>query len=298
MKYQLITCLAASLLSLSACSSSNNDFDATGTFEATEVMVSSQSIGQILTLDAEEGVALSALQEVGVIDTIQLYLSKMQLLKSSSSVRAASPAVKTQVASLKEQIAKQETELARVQRLLQAGAATQKQLDDISSNISVLKSQLTALQSTLQKNVSSIDDQASAIDIQVAQIEDKLHKCHIVAPMSGIVLEKYAEAGELASIGRPLFKLADLNHIYLRAYVTSGQLAHIKIGQNVMVTADYGGDKQQMYEGVISWISSKSEFTPKSIQTRDDRENMVYAIKISVKNDGNLKIGMYGEVKF
>ena len=285
-----------SVLLLAACSR-GGDFDATGTFEATEVTVSAEAAGRILYFSAEEGCVLAAGEQVGAIDTVQLWLQKMQLERSVASVRSSRPDVGKQVASLREQIAKQQTERRRVQNLLRDGAATTKQLDDIEAGLKVLERQLEASLSTLRNNVASIDENSSAIELQVAQLNDRLEKCRIVSPISGTVLAKYAEAGELASVGRPLMKVADLEHIYLRAYFTSDQLAALKLGQEVTVTADFGGEQQFDYRGRVTWIASESEFTPKTIQTRNTRANLVYAVKIAVENDGRLKIGMYGEVK-
>jgi HlyD family secretion protein len=282
---------------LSACGNKQHDFDATGTFEATEVIVSSEAVGRILSFDITEGKEVTANEPLGVIDSLQLYLSKLQLMKNISSVESNKPNVGTQVAATREQLLKQQTERIRIESLLKAEAATQKQLDDINSAIIVLERQLTAQLSTLNNNVSSLDAQSSALEIQIAQIEDRLSKCIIQAPITGTILAKYAEAGELAIVGKPLFKVADMKRVFLRAYFTSGQLADIKLGQTVTVFADFGGDNRREYRGTITWVSDKSEFTPKSIQTKKDRENLVYAVKIAVENDGYIKIGMYGEVQ-
>ena len=284
------------LLMLSSCGNNQNNFDATGTFEATEVTVSSEASGKILSFDISEGQEVMAGSSIGIIDTVQLYLSKLQLLQSMSSVKSNRPDINKQIAALKEQITKQQAERTRVENLLKAEAATQKQLDDINSAIIVLERQLTATQSSLQNNASSIDAQSSAIEIQIAQIDDKLTKCIITSPVTGTILAKYTEAGELAVTGKPLFKVADTKRLYLRAYLTLVQLKDVKLGQNVTVYADFGGDNRREYIGTVTWISEKSEFTPKSIQTKDDRENLVYAVKIAIQNDGYVKIGMYGEV--
>lgn len=282
---------------LSAACGSGGDFDATGTFEATEVTVSAEVAGRILRFDAEEGDELAAAVQVGVIDTVQLYLQKLQLERQRASVRSSRPDIARQAASLREQIAKLQTERRRVENLLRDGAATTKQLDDVEAQLKVLQRELDALLSTLGNNTASIDENSSAIDLQIAQVEDRLAKCRIASPVAGTVLAKYAEAGELAAVGRPLMKVADLNRIYLRAYFTSDQLAQLRIGQDVTDTADFGGDAQFDYPGRVTWIASESEFTPKTIQTRDTRANLVYAVKIAVENDGRLKIGMYGEVR-
>lgn len=282
---------------LTAACGRSGDFDATGTFEATEVVVSAEAAGRILRFDAEEGDVLEAGRQVGAIDTVQLYLQKLQLERQRASVVSNRPDITKQAASLREQIAKQQTERRRVENLLRDGAATTKQLDDIDAQIKVLNGQLEAQLSTLRNNAASIDENSSSIDLQIARIEDQLAKCRIASPVAGTVLAKYSEAGELASVGRPLMKVADLDRIYLRAYFTSDRLAGLKLGQEVTVTADFGGDSRIDYPGRIVWIASESEFTPKTIQTRDSRANLVYAAKIAVENDGRLKIGLYGEVR-
>ena len=282
---------------LTAACGRSGDFDATGTFEATEVVVSAEATGRILRFDAEEGDVLEVGRQVGAIDTVQLYLQKLQLERQRASVVSNRPDIAKQAASLREQIAKQQTERRRVENLLRDGAATTKQLDDIDAQIKVLNGQLEAQLSTLRNNAASIDENSSSIDLQIARIEDQLAKCRIASPVAGTVLAKYSEAGELASVGRPLMKVADLDRIYLRAYFTSDQLAGLKLGQEVTVTADFGGDSRIDYPGRIVWIASESEFTPKTIQTRDSRANLVYTAKIAVENDGRLKIGLYGEVR-
>ena len=294
MKRILIYC---ALPLLTAACGRSGDFDATGTFEATEVVVSAEATGRILRFDAEEGDVLEVGRQVGAIDTVQLYLQKLQLERQRASVVSNRPDIAKQAASLREQIAKQQTERRRVENLLRDGAATTKQLDDIDAQIKVLNGQLEAQLSTLRNNAASIDENSSSIDLQIARIEDQLAKCRIASPVAGTVLAKYSEAGELASVGRPLMKVADLDRIYLRAYFTSDQLAGLKLGQEVTVTADFGGDSRIDYPGRIVWIASESEFTPKTIQTRDSRANLVYAAKIAVENDGRLKIGLYGEVR-
>ncbi len=286
------------LLSLLAVGCGNrDDFDATGTFEATEVTVSAEANGRILCFDVEEGDSVEAAVPVGAIDTVQLYLQKLQLERQVASARSSRPDVRKQATALREQIAQQQTERRRVENLLKDGAATTKQLDDIDAQLKILQGQLDALLSTLHNNLASIDENSSAIELQIAQIEDRLSKCRIVSPVGGTVLAKYAEAGELAAVGRPLMKVADLGQVYLRAYFTSEQLSSLRLGQQVTVTAEFGGDERIDYPGRITWIASESEFTPKSIQTRNSRANLVYAVKIAVKNDGRLKLGLYGEVK-
>ena len=294
--FKLLTTLSALLL-LFSCSKGKGDYDATGSFEATEIIVSSQANGRILELGLNEGDQLEQGQEVGLIDSTQLYLQKMSLLSNAKGVRAQQPDIKAQTAALQEQIKSLEREKARLGRLVTANAANQKQLDDIDSQLEVVRRQLSALTSTLQKSSDNISAQSSTLDIQVAQLEDQLEKTRIVSPVSGTVLNRYAEAGELATIGTPLFKIADIETIFLRAYVTNDQLAQIKLNGEVTVRVDDGHGGMKSYKGRISWISDKSEFTPKTIQTKNERANLVYALKIAVPNDGFLKIGMYGEVK-
>ena len=202
-----------------------------------------------------------------------------------------------QIAVLKEQLAKQEYERARVEKLVEAKAATTKQLDDVVAQIALLRSQLAAQESALRNNAGSADALVAQAELQVAQAADRLAKCKIYSPLAGTVLARYVEAGEFAVQGMPLFKVADMRHLFLRAYVTSVQLADMVLGDTVTVYADFGGDKRREYTGTVAWISSESEFTPKSIPTKDDRANLVYAVKVAVENDGYIKLGMYGEIE-
>lgn len=283
---------------LAACGRGLPAYDATGTFETTEVLVSAEASGRLLQLDVEEGTLLKEGQQVGLIDTVQLYLKKLQLQASMKSVESQRPDLQKQIAAIKQQITTAEREKKRVENLLKAGAANQKQLDDWDAQIDLLNRQLTAQKSSLQNSTASLTEQGSSVGIQVAQVEDQLAKCYVQSPLEGTVLAKYAEVGELAVTGKPLFKVADLQQMNLRAYITSGQLSQLKLGDRVTVFSDYGTDEQKEYPGVVTWISDTSEFTPKTILTKDERENLVYAVKIAVKNDGYLKIGMYGGVKF
>lgn len=286
--------IAMALLAISCTKEA--EFDAQGTFEATEVVVSSEATGRILNFDIEEGMAIAANQTVGTIDSLQLHLQRKQLVAQQSALLASRPDVKKQVAALREQIAKQKTELRRVDNMLRDGAATQKQKDDIEAQIKILEGQLEAQLSTLDKNTSTINGNSVVLEAQIAALDDRISKCRIISPVGGTVLVKYAEAGELASAGKPLMKIADLKNIYLRAYFTSDQLANVKLGDEVKVVADFGGTELYDYTGRVAWISSESEFTPKTIQTKDSRANLVYAVKIAVENDGRLKIGLAGEV--
>ena len=213
-----------------------------------------------------------------------------------SRFRRSGPDVEKQVAGIRAQLAQAQREKTRIEGLLADGAATQKSLDDVTAQITVLERQLDASLSTLRSSVATVDGNSSAIEIQIAQIENQLEKCRIVTPVSGTVLASYAHAGEMAVAGKALLKVADLDNVFLRAYFTSEQLASISQGQTVKVFADFGGDSRIEYPGTITWIASESEFTPKSIQTRSSRANLVYAVKIAVKNDGRIKLGLYGEV--
>ena len=281
---------------LAASCGTEAEFDAQGTFEATEVVVSSEATGRILNFKVEEGMAVEANRMVGAIDSVQLHLQRKQLVAQQSALLGSRPDVKKQVAALHEQIAKQNEELRRVENMLKDGAATTKQRDDIEAQIKILERQLDATLSTLDKNTSTINNNSAALEAQIAALDDRISKCRIISPIGGTVLVKYAEAGELASVGKPLMKIADLDNIYLRAYFTSDQLANVNLGDEVKVVADFGGEERYDYTGRVAWISSESEFTPKTIQTKDSRANLVYAVKIAVENDGRLKIGLAGEV--
>ena len=283
---------------LSSCNRDKNIFDATGAFEATEILVSSEASGKIMELNITEGDRLSAGDYIGFIDSTQLYLRKMQLSAGLKAVDIRKPDIRKQIAALEQQIATAKTEQLRMENLVNAKAGNQKQLDDIINNIKFLQRQLDAQRSTLDKTAGSTDAEAESLLYQVMQLDDLLQKSRLINPQTGTVLSKYAEPGEVTAAGKPLYKIADTDLLYLRAYITAGQLSQLKQGQQVSVFADYGKDEQREYTGTITWISDKSEFTPKGIQTKDERANLVYAIKIAVKNDGYLKIGQYGEVRF
>ena len=283
-------------ITLAACNNTP-DYDATGLFEATTVTVSAETSGKILSMNISEGDNVVKGQNIAVIDTAILVLQQKQLSSQRQAAESSSPDVAAQAAALRSQIAHQQHECDRFKSLLDDGATTQKQYDDAQAQLTMLRGQLTALLSTLGKNRSSISDNAVAIQYQSEQIEEMIVKSVVCSPLTGTVLEKYAETGEYATPGRPLCKIADLENIYLRSYFTASQLADIKIGQNVTVIADFGGDEQYEYPGTITWIAQESEFTPKSIQTKDSRANLVYAVKVAVKNDGRLKLGQYGEVR-
>ena len=284
------------VLALASCRNSEK-YDATGLFEATTVTVSAETSGKLVSFAVDEGDSLIAGRQVGLVDTTLLVLQRKQLHSQQLSTEKSSPDIAAQAAALRSQIAHQQNECDRIARLLANGAATQKQSDDANAGLRTLRGQLEGLLSTLDKNRSSITESASALQYQKEQVEEQIRKSRIIAPITGSVLQKYAEQGEYATPGRPLFKMANLNDIYLRCYFTASQLAHIRIGQEVTVIADFGGNEQYEYAGKIIWIAQESEFTPKSIQTQDSRSNLVYAVKVAVKNDGRLKLGQYGEVR-
>lgn len=284
------------LVTLASCQNKEK-YDATGIFEANTVTVSSETNGKLVSFAIEEGDSIINGQQVGLVDAVMLALQQKQLLSQQLATEKSSPDIAAQAAALRSQIAHQQNECDRIARLLADGAATQKQSDDANAQLRTLRGQLEGLLSTLDKNRSSITESASALQYQREQIEEQIRKSIVAAPITGIVLQKYAEQGEYTTPGRPLFKMANLDDIYFRCYFTASQLAHIRIGQEVTVIADFGGDEQYEYPGKIIWIAQESEFTPKSIQTRDSRANLVYAVKITVKNDGRLKLGQYGEVR-
>ena len=288
--------LFAALL-LVACGDKDNTFDATGTFEATEVTVSAEQTGKLLRFDVQEGGKVMAGAEVGCIDTVPLYLKARQIGAVRMVYQAQKPNTATQIAALRQQVAKAQQEVDRYTQLVKDGAANRKILDDSRSQLLVLQRQLAAQSATLGTSTRSLTAQMGTADVEKLQVVDQLRKCHIASPISGFVLEKYAEPGEFAVIGKPLFKVADTERLFLRAYITSQQLQQVRLGQRVTVFADYGNEKRS-YPGIIAWIASKSEFTPKTILTDDERADLVYAMKVAVKNDGKIKIGMYGEVNF
>ena len=288
--------LFAALL-LVACGDKDNTFDATGTFEATVVTVSAEQTGKLLRFDVQEGGKVMAGAEVGCIDTVPLYLKARQIGAVRMVYQAQKPNTATQIAALRQQVAKAQQEVDRYTQLVKDGAANRKILDDSRSQLLVLQRQLAAQSATLGTSTRSLTAQMGTADVEKLQVVDQLRKCHIASPISGFVLEKYAEPGEFAVIGKPLFKVADTERLFLRAYITSRQLQQVRLGQRVTVFADYGNEKRS-YPGIIAWIASKSEFTPKTILTDDERADLVYAMKVAVKNDGKIKIGMYGEVNF
>ena len=318
-------CLFTLSLLFAACGKGEKEFDATGTFEATEVTVSAMSAGELKTFGIEERNMVEADSVVGQIDDATLRLKKRelesvseQLSAQARSLSASKDATDSRQLDLNLQLASQEQQLAnlrrertRYQELVNDGAAPRKQLDEINYQIRVQEKQISAVReqissnnASLSKQVASVGEQIHGIEAQIKgigtqqlQLDEQIEKAIVKSPVKGTVLEKYVENGEFVSVGKPLFKVADTEHMFMKAYITSAQLQKVKIGQKVRVYADYGNGERREYDGTVSWISSKSEFTPKTILTDDERADLVYAVKIAVKNDGYIKIGMYGEVK-
>jgi len=282
---------------LLSCNSEENLRDATGVFEATEILVSAEASGKLLSFMVNEGDQLQKGDVVGQIDSTQLYLNKLQIEANQLALLSSRPDMQSQLNAIEKEIEKAEFEKERIEKLLKGDVATQKQLDDVNAQLEVLQANYEAKKRALQIQTEAIDAQSAAMEAQKDLIDDQLDRSSIQSPINGSVLVKYAEEGELTAIGKPLFKVADLEKMILKAYVTSDQLALIKTGQEVQVLAEFGKEELREYLGVITWISSKSEFTPKTIQTQDERANLVYAIKIAVPNDGDLKIGMYAGLK-
>lgn len=302
---------AISFSLLQSCNSNDNKFDASGTFESDEVIVSPEQNGQLLSFNVHEGDNLNKGQVVGFIDSTNLVLQKQQVQASIRSLSQKTSDVQPQVQLLRDQLAVQESQMKqmvrernRMQNLVKAGAATQKQLDDMNSQVDQMQKQMQVTDQQIKVQLSntgtqnrSVLSEAAPLQKQVAQINEQLSKANVVNPISGTVLTKYAEQGEITAQGKALYKIADLSYLNLRAYITGTQLSQLKLNQQVTVYVDSGADKYRTYPGTIIWISDKAEFTPKTIQTKDERANLVYAIKVRVKNDGYLKIGMYGEVR-
>ncbi len=291
-KLTIITCVF--LFELSACSDSNRSSDAYGNFEAKETIISAEANGILGQFAIEEGQVLNQNDTVGLIDTIPLYLKKKQIEAQKKTISSKIDNISAQINVLKEQKKNLEVEKNRLDKLLKDGAATDKQMDDVKGNISVIDKQIESVQT--QNN--SVKDEMTIYSSQIEQINDQIKKSFIINPMKGTVLEKYVEPHEMATQGKTLYKIANLNEMYLRAYVSGSQLSEIKVGQNVTILVDADKKTMKKSDGMISWISGQAEFTPKIIQTKEERVNMVYAIKVLVKNDGVYKIGMPGEVRF
>ena len=284
------------LLSILSCKEKANNYDASGSFEATETIIAAEATGKILQLNIDEGQQLDSGQLIGFIDSAQLQLTRLQLMQSKKAILSSRPESKTQVEALRTELANAVLDRNRTAKLVEGGVASQKQLDDADAKIATLQSKIAAQESSLQTTTASLNEQGNTVDAQMNEINDQLKKCVIVNPVKATVLSKYAEQYEMAVLGKPLYKIADISTIILRAYITGDQLHQVKIGQRIKVFTDDGKGGYKEREGVITWINEKSEFTPKTIQTKNERANLVYAMKVNVKNDGYLKIGMYGEV--
>ena len=293
-----IIAMAGVALVLNACGRKERQYDATGVFEATETTVYAEQTGTLLTFNVEEGDTVGQNREVGLIDTTQLWLKMKQAEAMKSVYQSQKPEQEKQIAVTRQQLAKAKQDQQRYKELVADGAAPGKMLDDANSQVEVLQRQLDAQLSSLRVNTNALDKQMDATDVQAEQLRDQIRKCHILVPAKGTVIEKYVERGEFVSAGKPLFKMADTENMFIRAYVTSAQLENIKTGQKATVFADYGNGGKKEYEGRVTWISSRSEFTPKTILTDDERADLVYAVKVAIKGDGYVKMGMYGEVLF
>ena len=298
MKYRKLFTLGVLSAMLVSCGDKEKEYNATGTFEATEVTVSAEQSGTLLRFALEEGDNVEAGSEVGLTDTTQIWLKIQQTNATKAVYSSQKPDMEKQIATTRQQLAKARIEQQRYKELVADGAAPSKMLDDAKNQVLVLQKQLDAQVSTLNTQLSTLNSQQATVGVQEGQLRDQLRKCHIIVPMTGTVLEKYVERGEFVSVGKPLFKLADTKNMFMRAYVTSAQLQQVSVGKKVKVFADYGGGQKKEYDGTVAWISNRSEFTPKTILTDDERADLVYAVKIAVKNDGGIKIGMYGEAKF
>lgn len=290
-----ITTLLLAVWTLTACQTNDNEYDASGIFEATEVVVSAKAQGEIVQLLADEGDEVQQGMTLGSIDTRQLTLRRQQLEQTQLSTDSRRVDVNTQLATLEQQVENLRQEKARFESLLAARAASQKQVDDIGYQIAVIQRQIRALRDQLTSGNKSISEQSLAVGTQMSQVDEQIADATIAAPLTGTILQRYCEQGEYATLGKPLFKIANLEEMALRAYITADQYNLLKLGQKVSVTID---GQENPYEGTVTWIASKAEFTPKTIQTKDERANLVYAIKVKVRNDGYIKIGMYGEVVF
>ena len=298
MRIHQYICSVALWLVLGACTSQEEQYDASGIFETTEVIVSAKGTGELQSFQVEEGQAVRQGEVLGWIDTLQLSLKDRQLAASLLATESKRLDEKRQVAHLRQQIENLQREKERFTTLLNAKATTAKQVDDIDYQIKVLQNQLVATQEQINSSNSSLSRQSESIQAQRAQMEDQIRNAMISSPITGTVLTKYAEQGEFAVPGKALFKVADVSRMKLRAYITADQLTQLQIGQAVAVYADRGITDRKRYAGRVVWIADKAEFTPKTIQTRNERANLVYAVKIAVENDGFIKRGMYGEVRF
>lgn len=283
---------------LGSCSSADKDADAFGNIEAVEILVSSEGSGQVENLNIEEGDRLKLNQRVGVIDTMGLYLQKVEIQKSVEVVYAKLPDIISEINVLKEKLANAELEQRRIRNLFKAEAATDKQLDDINSLVKVIKKQITATTSSLNIKQKGLLAEIAPLDAKIKLLDYRISRSNIISPVNGTVLTKYAYSGEITAPGKPLFKIANLDSLLCRAYVSENQLEKVILGGRASVFIDSGNDTKKEFKGRVTWISDKAEFTPKVIQTKEQRMNLVYAVKVLVPNDGSLKIGMPARVKF
>jgi HlyD family secretion protein len=298
MKKYIILSNLLIIVFLYSCNSGKNKFDASGTFETIETIVSSEVNGKITQLNIEEGQSIEQGTLVAIIDTSQLYLKKKQLRATINSILSRQPEIAKQLASIQEQIFTAEREKKRIENLVKSEATGTKQLDDINAQLSLLKKQYIASQSSLEISKNGLNQDIIPLQVQIEQTQDLIEKSKITNPLKGVVLSKYAESNEITALGKPIYKIARLDELIFRMYVSGDQLPLLKIGQQLDISIDAGNGEKKEVKGKISWISSEAEFTPKTIQTKDERANLVYAIKLIVPNDGSIKLGMYGEVRF
>jgi HlyD family secretion protein len=298
---KFIACLLAATLiiaSMDSCRRKHKHADAYGVFEATEITVSSESNGKLLSFDAKEGNTYNAGEEIGLIDTVQLYLKLKQLDASMKAAQARRPDVPAQIKTLQEKLLTLEKEKKRVENLVQANAAGSKQLDDIEAEITMTRSQLDATKSTLGTQEKALLGELEAMSFEKLQLENAIASCHIKVPITGTILKKYIEPNELAFQGKPLFKVADLTNMFIKVYITEDMLSSVQLNQDVEIRIDAQKGEEKKFKGKVAWISPKAEFTPKMIQTKNERVNLVYAVKVGFTNDGSAKIGMPGDVVF
>lgn len=279
-----------------SCSDRERDFDACGQVNATEVVVSAESSGRIISLGIEEGDRIARGECVGAIDSLQTYLLMRELEERKRNAASRLVDIDRQLAAQTARLATLEKDLDRYKSLLEKDAGTAKQVDDTESQIAVTRREMAAQKQTYERNNEGVAGEMDIYDVQIAQKRDQLDKCRIVSPVGGTVLVQYAEEGETVTSGKPLFKVADMDDVYVKAYFTTAQLSQVRLGDVVKVVAEDGTDNPRQYEGKVTWISEEAEFTPKNIQTKDERADLVYAVKVSVRNDGFLKLGMYAYV--
>ncbi len=292
-----ITCFLLLVACLPACQNGEPLPDAYGNFEADEILVSSEANGRLLSFELEEGVSLAQGQKVGLVDTMQLHLQKAQLKARLRSLDQRLQDAEPDILVLQRQLDKLELEQRRFERLVAKQAATPQKLDDINGQIAVVKQQMDAAREKVSIANRAILSEADPIRAQIDLLEDQMEKCRVYSPISGRVLLKLAEPGEVVTLGKPLFKIAKLDPIFLRAYFSGKQLQSVKLDQELEVWVDDGTGGLRKLPGRVSWISDQAEFTPKTIQTREERVDLVYAVKIEVPNDGRLKVGMPAEAR-